>query len=55
MPFPSFCFIGALYVAWVFFTWVCFLLEPFFGGGLEKADSALSFAKHSPLSTYFEL
>jgi hypothetical protein len=30
MPFPSFCFVGALYVAWVFFTWVYFLLEPFF-------------------------
>jgi hypothetical protein len=26
---PSFCFVGALYVAWVFFTWVYFLLEPF--------------------------
>jgi hypothetical protein len=26
----SFCFVGALYVAWVFFTWVYFLLEPFF-------------------------
>jgi hypothetical protein len=30
MPFPSFCFVGALYVAWVFFTWVYFLLELFF-------------------------
>ena len=30
MPLPSFCFVGALYVAWVFFTWVYFLLEPFF-------------------------
>jgi hypothetical protein len=30
MHFPSFCFVGALYVAWVFFTWVYFLLELFF-------------------------
>jgi hypothetical protein len=26
---PSLGFVGALYVAWVFFTWVYFLLEPF--------------------------
>jgi hypothetical protein len=30
MLLPSFCFVGGLYVAWVFFTWVYFLLEPFF-------------------------
>jgi hypothetical protein len=28
--FSFFCLVGALYVAWVFFTWVYFLLEPFF-------------------------
>jgi hypothetical protein len=27
--FSFFCFIGALYVAWVSFAWVYFLLEPF--------------------------
>jgi hypothetical protein len=27
MPFPSFWFVCALYVAWVFLTWVYFLLE----------------------------
>jgi hypothetical protein len=32
MPLLSFWFVGALYVAWVFFKWVCFLLEPFFCG-----------------------
>jgi hypothetical protein len=30
MPLPSFCFVGALYVSWVFLTWIYFLLEPFF-------------------------
>jgi hypothetical protein len=30
MPLPSFCFVGALYVALFFFTWVYFLLELFF-------------------------
>jgi hypothetical protein len=28
MPFPSLCFVGALYVAWVFLTWVYFCLPP---------------------------
>jgi hypothetical protein len=29
MPLLSFWFVGALYVAWFFFTWVYFLLELF--------------------------
>jgi hypothetical protein len=29
VPFSSFWFVGALYVAWVSFTWVYFLLDFF--------------------------
>jgi hypothetical protein len=36
MLIPSFWFVCALYVAWVSFTWVYFLLEPFF----KPADAA---------------
>jgi hypothetical protein len=32
MHFPSFGFVGALYVVWVSFTWVYFLLEPLSDG-----------------------
>jgi hypothetical protein len=44
MPFPSFWFVGALYVAWVSFTRVYFLLEPFFfpGGWADKTPLGLA-------------
>jgi hypothetical protein len=39
MPLPSFCFVGAPYVAWVFFTRVYFLLELFFLKALLPTSS----------------
>jgi hypothetical protein len=34
----SFCFVGALYVAWVFFTWVYLLLDFLSFFGLRRRD-----------------